>query len=593
MKVKKLNAALAMSFLCFCLSGVVASAEETDIEIAEQQNNEITETETDNSDEVPSVPVNEIRLSQDTLDISALNMEYTVEATVNSDATDPRLYWESDHPEIVSVDPETGIIVAHATGEAIITVSALDGSETEATLNVIVKKLLNGLYQDPTEKTEDTYYFKDGLVQDITDVKKISGVWYNLVNGKVQGSTVAKNSDGWWYIDSEGKVDFDYNGMAQNKNGWWYIRDGKVDFSVNSVEKVTVNGEYAWWYIRKGEVDFDYTGVAKNKNGWWRIVDGKVDFKCNSVEKNHNGWWYIRKGKVDFSYTGVAKNKNGWWRIVDGKVDFKCNSVEKNHNGWWYIRKGKVDFSYTGVAKNKNGWWRIVDGKVDFKCNSVEENHNGWWYIRKGKVDFSYTGVAKNKNGWWRIEKGKVNFGFTGIGTNSNGSWYIRKGKVDFNYSGTVTWKGQSYKITNGKAQLYTNYTMFKKAQSMSSNTKWLILVDTKNNKVAVYYGSKGNWTEKKYWSCTSGASSSPTVKGSFTVQSKGLAFGSGYTCWYYTQFYGNYLFHSILYNPGSKTSVQDGRLGINASHGCVRLALSNAKWIYDNIPRGTKVYVY
>ena len=505
MKVKKLNAALAVSFLCFCLSGVVASAEETDIEIAEQQNNESTETETDNSDEVPSVPVNEIRLSQDTLDISALNMEYTVEATVNSDATDPRLYWESDHPEIVSVDPETGIIVAHATGEAIITVSALDGSETEATLNVIVKNLLNGLYQDPTEKTEDTYYFKDGLVQDITDVKKISGVWYNLVNGKVQGSTVAKNSDGWWYIDSEGKVDFDYNGMAQNKNGWWYIRDGKVDFSVNSVEKVTVNGEYAWWYIRKGEVDFDYTGVAKNKNGWWRIVDGKVDFKCNSVE----------------------------------------------------------------------------------------ENHNGWWYIRKGKVDFSYTGVAKNKNGWWRIEKGKVNFGFTGIGTNSNGSWYIRKGKVDFNYSGTVTWKGQSYKITNGKAQLYTNYTMFKKAQSMSSNTKWLILVDTKNNKVAVYYGSKGNWTEKKYWSCTSGASSSPTVKGSFTVQSKGLAFGSGYTCWYYTQFYGNYLFHSILYNPGSKTSVQDGRLGINASHGCVRLALSNAKWIYDNIPRGTKVYVY
>ena len=551
MKVKKLNAALAISLLCICLSGVVASAEEADAENTEQQKNEITytETETDDSEEVPVIPVNEIRLSQDSLDIPALNMEYTVEATVNSDATDPRLYWESDHPEIVSVDPETGVIVAHGTGTAVITVSPLDGSEVEATLNVTVENLLNGLCQDPTEKTEDTYYFKDGLVQDITDVKKISGVWYNLVNGKVQGSTVAKNSKGWWYIDSEGKVDFDYNGMAQNKNGWWYIQDGKVDFSVNGIEKVTVNGEYAWWYIRKGEVDFDYTGVAKNKNGWWRIVDGKVDFDCNSVEKNHNGWWYIRDGKVDFSYTGVAENKKGWWRIVDGKVDFKCNSVEKNHNGWWYIRKGKVDFSYTGVAKNEKGWWRI--------------------------------------------EKGKVNFGFTGIGTNSNGSWYIRKGKVDFNYNGTVTWKGKSYKIKNGKAQLYTNYTMFKKAQSMSSNTKWLILVDTKNNKVAVYYGSKGNWTEKKYWSCKSGASSSPTVKGSFTVQSKGPSFGSGYTCWYYTQFYGNYLFHSILYNPGSKTSVQDGRLGINASHGCVRLALSNAKWIYDNIPRGTKVYVY
>ena len=38
---------------------------------------------------------------------------------------------------------------------------------------------------------------------------------------------------------------------------------------------------------------------------------------------------------------------------------------------------------------------------------------------------------------------------------------------------------------------------------------------------------------------------------------------------------------------------IKDGRLGINASHGCVRLALSNAKWIYDNIPRGTKVVIY
>ena len=116
---------------------------------------------------------------------------------------------------------------------------------------------------------------------------------------------------------------------------------------------------------------------------------------------------------------------------------------------------------------------------------------------------------------------------------------------------------------------------MLSKAQSYSSSTKWLILVDTKANKVGIYNGSKNNWTEKKYWSCTSGAASTPTVKGSFTVKSKGLAFGSGYTCWYYTQFYGNYLFHSILYNPGSKTSIQDGRLGINASHGCVRLSLA------------------
>ena len=75
---------------------------------------------------------------------------------------------------------------------------------------------------------------------------------------------------------------------------------------------------------------------------------------------------------------------------------------------------------------------------------------------------------------------------------------------------------------------------------------------------------------------------------------SKGYYFDSGNArCYWYTQFYGDYLFHSVIYNKGSKTSIQDGRLGMQLSHGCVRLNINNAKWIYDNIPSGTKVVVY
>ena len=538
MRGKRVRALLAAAVVCSGLSLLPVSAEEqktpvnSQIELdsgaeendiypdSEYDTEEVETTEnatlpsneagasdqetTTSPDNTQAIPVTEIILSTDALQISALETEYRVTASVNDDATDKTLSWESSNPDIVSVeseDSEGAVLVAHGPGEAVITVSANDGSGVSEELNVTVSDLLNGLHVDPSGKTNDTYYFENGVLQNVTDVKKIDGIWYNLVNGKVQGNTVAENIHGWWYIDSEGKVDFDFN--------------------------------------------------------------------------------------------GTAKNKNGWWRIVKGKVDFNCNSVEKNEKGWWYIRKGKVDFGYTGVARNSKGWWRIVNGKVDFKCNSVEKNSSGWWYIRNGKVDFGYTGVAKNRNGWWRIEKGKVNFNFNGVGTNSKGSWYIRNGKVDFTYNGKVSWKGQTYKVKNGKVQISSNNAMYQKAQNMSSKTKWLILVDTKLNKVAIYYGSKGNWTEKKYWSCTTGAAATPTVKGSYTVQSKGLAFGSGYTCWYYTQFYGNYLFHSILYNPGSKTSIQDGRLGINASHGCVRLSLANAKWIYDNIPRGTKVYIY
>ena len=469
-----------------------------------------------------------ITLSTDKLDISILEMGYSVSANIENSDSDIPLKWTSDYPEIVSVEADesgNATIIAHKTGTAVITVTAEDGSAA-AELKVTVANLLNGLVTDPASELSGTYYYENGILQDVTEVKKVDGDWYNLVNGKVVGNTVAENSNGWWYINSEGKVDFSFNGFAENNNGWWYCKGGKVQFKTNSV------------------------------------INGKV-----------NG-------------------TNGWWHVVKGKVTFD-NTIAGNENGWWYIRNGKADFSYTGVAQNDNGWWRIVDGKVDFNCNSVVQNQNGWWYIRKGKVDFSYTGVAKNQNGWWRIEKGKVNFGYNGVATNESGAWYIRNGKVDFSYNGKVNWQGDTYTVTNGKVNVYSNFSMFSKAQGISSNTKWLILVDTRANRVAIYSGSKGNWAEKKYWSCTTGAAGTPTVKGYFTVQSKGLAFGSGYTCWYYTQFYGNYLFHSILYNPGSKTSIQDGRLGINASHGCVRLSLANAKWIYDNIPRGTKVYVY
>ena len=281
-----------------------------------------------------------------------------------------------------------------------------------------------GIY---TVDGEDVYYL-NGTRQYVTDVAKVNGTWYNLVNGVVQKKvTVAKNHNGWWYINKDGKVDFNANTVAKNENGWWLIRSGKVDFNANT--------------------------VAKNENGWWLIRNGKVDFSANTVAKNENGWWLIRNGKVDFTANTVAKNENGWWLIRNGKVDFNANTVAKNENGWWLIRNGKVDFTANTVAKNESGWWLIRNGKVDFSANTVAKNENGWWLIRNGKVDFSANTVAKNENGWWRIEGGKVNFNFNGIASNENGRWYIRNGKVDFSYNGYVTQNGVRYHVVNGKVK--------------------------------------------------------------------------------------------------------------------------------------------
>ena len=433
-------------------------------------------------------------------------------------------------------------------------------------------------------------------VTDVTDTEwvPVSGIVFNTDKKYVTDDTPfeldatiypedASDQDLIWESSDPSVISVDENGtVTPIKNGTAtitaYDSEMKVSAScevtadmLNGICKNTADGN--WYYYRNGIIDRTYTNVGKNANGWW----------------------YVKNGQVDFSYTGVKSNENGSWRIVRGKVDFNCNDIVKSEDGWWYVRGGKVDFGYTGVAKNRLGWWRIVNGKVDFNCNSVEKNHLGWWYIRGGKVDFGYTGVAKNANGWWKIDNGKVNFGFNGVGVNNNGAWYIRGGKVDFGYNGNVKWNGTDCYVANGKVTMRgVSVQISSRAAYASSDTNWLIVTDTSACKVAIFAGSKGNWSTVKYISCSPGKPSTPTVKGEFKVTGRGLSFGKpSYDCWYYTQFYGDYLFHSVIYNKGSKTSIQDGRLGMQLSHGCVRLALSEAKWIHDNIPNGTKVIVF
>lgn len=138
----------------------------------------------------------------------------------------------------------------------------------------------------------------------------------------------------------------------------------------------------------------------------------------------------------------------------------------------------------------------------------------------------------------------------------------------------------------NKKVSTYINSTNF------SSNTDYLIWVDLKNFKTNIFKGKKNNWTLIKSYLCTIGKPSTPTPTGTFYIGVKGDYFGQkkGYLCKYYTQFINNYLFHTIIYNLDG--TVRDGRLGMKLSDGCIRLATVNAKWIWDNIPKNTKVII-
>lgn len=434
---------------------------------------------------------------------------------------------------------------------------------------------------------------------------------------------------------------FTYNAKAQSVALASVPKGVKVTYSDSGTYKATNAGTYT----AQATLSLDTAnGYTEDK---YELVDnGQVtDTKTVSTK------WTINKA----SLKSVAKISSIGTKAYTGKAITPAVTVKafsatlKSGTDYTvkYSNNKKVGTATVTVsAKNANYIGSIsttfkIQYKITYKLNGGKNNaknptyytskttlknptrsgytFKGWYtsskFTSKSKVT-SVSGSNKTLYAKWSKNTYKITYKLNG-GKNSskNPSKYtVTTSKITlksptrygYSFQGWYSDKALTKKVTSiakgstGNKTLYAKWkkvstaqAMQSKANSYSSSTKYLILVNCSAHKVAIYKGKKGSWSNVKYWSCTTGKSSTPTKKGVFTVKAKGLSFGSGYTCWYYTQFYGNYLFHSVLYKQGSKTQIKDGRLGISASHGCVRLSMANAKWIYNNIPRGTKVVIY
>lgn len=113
-------------------------------------------------------------------------------------------------------------------------------------------------------------------------------------------------------------------------------------------------------------------------------------------------------------------------------------------------------------------------------------------------------------------------------------------------------------------------------------------------DQMVVVYDAKGRVVQN--FVCSTGKEGSDTPAGTYTVKQRGESFYSKQYqegAYYWTQFQGDFLFHSVPFDKNRNMEPEEAaKLGSKASHGCVRLALENAKWIYDNIPKGTKVVI-
>ena len=129
----------------------------------------------------------------------------------------------------------------------------------------------------------------------------------------------------------------------------------------------------------------------------------------------------------------------------------------------------------------------------------------------------------------------------------------------------------------------------------------YVLKVSVDDQRVYAYAPDRnGEYTELvRTMKCSTGRKGSPTPTGTFTDTAPGARwhYFKKFNCWaqyaYYIQ--GDIMFHSVLYNQkgGKVTRSSVNNLGSRASHGCVRLSVEDAKWIWNNCPANTKVIVY
>lgn len=144
-----------------------------------------------------------------------------------------------------------------------------------------------------------------------------------------------------------------------------------------------------------------------------------------------------------------------------------------------------------------------------------------------------------------------------------------------------------------GKSQIIEEYfdSLRVNQEGIGSKTNYLVWVSKHEYKVRVYEGQQYQWTPIAEFPCAIGAPDTPTITGQFDYISRETVWDYGY---YYVgpimRFYNGYALHStLLYYDGTE---YDGRVGVQISHGCVRLHPEDIDWMVYNIPLYSRIWV-
>ena len=396
-------------------------------------------------------------------------------------------------------------------------------------LNPADGRMLTGFYKDATGQL--FYSDGSGAMLSTTGWYLMNGTWY-WVNGNGSLATGWINVGGTWYYMGE-------NGAM--KTGWyqvkgvWYYSNGS-----GAMQTGWLNRGGTWYYL---------TGSGAMATGWINLG---------------GTWYYLNPNNGDMVGAG--------WHLINNKWYYFDGSGAMYSNRWignYYVGGNGEMLTNTWVGS----YWVGADGKwipnydPDVNANWVKSG-NTWYYQRPDG--------SKLTNSWKRI----------------NGSWYY------FGADGAMT---TGWKYVDGyKFYFGTDGKMVQDVDKLiGKQSSYRITVNRVKCQVTVYAANEtGNYCiPVKTFTCSVGKAGTPTHAGTYATLKKqnpvelmGPSWGK-----YGTQInnYGDW-FHSVACsNPDPTYALAAGNynmLGQPASHGCVRLCVRDAKWIYDNCGLYTRV---
>ncbi len=493
----------------------------------------------------------------------------------------------------------------------------------------------NGL-QDTTkvglQKIGENSYFlnEDGtMLQD--DLKKIDGKWYAF-----NKYGIMVTNDFYKYSKNNATYYFQEDGTKLEKSGWqklngsfYYFRASGYSWAIKSgFRKIKdTDGKTYTFYFNNAGLMFKSKFYKKNDNEWYYLdANGHMVTGEKKLVINGKNYYYYFRPKAGSKKEPVGSAVVGWYKIGD-YWHYYSKKYKRAATGPDVKKIGKYRYYFTASGKAQRGGFRDFGGKryyVNPQSGTVRPYIKQNCWIKKGSKWYRATADGSLAKGWTKIGKYWYYFGSDYImdkacqktkgsqkgylddnGRFITNSWVKLKGNYKYidAKSGFVTgWKtidGYKYYFTSNGYLSQDVRRLF----AGRSASQYRLEVNRKTCTVNVF--TKDTSTGKYNipvvsFLCSVGQpiTRTPLSSTGFTSSRGGrwqILMGPSYGQYATNVYAGIIYIHSVASgqaNPRNLSAVEFNRLGTPASHGCIRVCVSDAKWIWENCA-GCKVIVY